>query len=221
MTRLPIYLIAAFVLGTASGYFTYRAASVKSTVLMPALRGMSVEDATRAMGALGLGIRVLTEEHDSQVPKGLVAGQDTATGMKVSGYKNVGVTLSKGPSTLRMPIVKGELLAEAERLIADKGLTVSKVKHIHSSTIQKGRVLAQRPAPLENTGQPIVLFVSAGPYDIIYYSPSFEGMLRNDALALARELGLKAEFKGTGWIVETQWPAPGVAVKEGDKVILR
>lgn len=221
MTRLPLFLIAAFVLGTASGYFTYRAVSVKRTVEMPSLRGTNMDEASELMKDLGLYIHAGDEAHDPEVPKGLIVSQSTPAGTKITGFKNIGVTRSKGPATLLMPIVKGEDLAEAEAIISAKGLTVSKVKHIHSNTIQKGRVIAQRPAPLEDTGAPIVLFVSAGPYDIIYYCPSFEGMLKNDALALAQELGLRAEFKGTDWIVDAQWPAPGTALKEGDKVILR
>jgi beta-lactam-binding protein with PASTA domain len=120
----------------------------------------------------------------------------------------------------------GYRLEEATALFSEKGIAVSKVITVHSATAAKDTVIAQRPAPEEWTGEALTLVVSAGGYDVTYFCPAFTGMLKDEAVALAAELGLAVKFDKGGdlpgdlFSVTGQRPPPGEEMKAGDTVYL-
>ncbi len=109
------------------------------------------------------------------------------------------------------------------KLFTQKGLEISVVR-VHSNTVEEDTILAQSPAPEEWNGQPITLLSSLGPYRVTYYCPSFVGLLRDDALMLARELGLNIELTEAGSgpsAVDSQKPLPGETIAKGDTLYLQ
>jgi serine/threonine-protein kinase len=215
--------LACFALvSSLSGYLTFKVLSRGLTVEVPDVEQRSLGEATRDLEGLGLGLVIAAEEFDLAVPKGHVISQDIPPGSAVRNEVQVRVVVSKGPEVHLIPSFIGQSREEATKLLAEKRLTLDRTVRVHSETVTADTIIAQRPAPEEWTGESITLVASVGPYEVTYYCPFFLGMLKDDALLLAAELGLKVVLRGSGdspWVVE-QKPQPGEPVSRGGTVEL-
>lgn len=220
--KMPAYALAFASVAALSALVTFLVMSRHVTVQVPDIKGRSLPDAARLLNNVGLSIKVAAEVTDRYVPSGHVIVQGTEAGSRVKGRPEVIVLLSKGPEVRLIPDVTGVSLAEAERILTEEGLVIDRTIRVHSESVKRDRVIAQRPAPEEWTGETITLVASAGARDIIYYSPSFKGMLREDAALLASGLGLKVVFTGKAdaETIVGQRPDPGSEIKTGSTVYL-
>jgi beta-lactam-binding protein with PASTA domain len=98
------------------------------------------------------------------------------------------------------------------------GIKISKITWIHSDTVKKGWIIAQRPLPGNIESNEINFLVSMGHYAVSYKCPAFVNMTTEDARMLAGELGVKLNEKEEGGRVIDQKPAPGTIIKKGDSV---
>jgi beta-lactam-binding protein with PASTA domain len=112
-------------------------------------------------------------------------------------------------------------LLESESLLLEKGLKISKIIPVHSSTVEKDRIIAQKPEPHEQISDYITVLVSLGPYDDVYFCPDFRDMYLDRAKALASQLNLTVSVHGTGDKIEAQKPGPYSEIKSGDTVYLK
>lgn len=220
--RILKYIFTFLVVGSVSAYITFKVLSSGLTVEVPNIEGRSLTDARESLESKGLLLKVESETYDLGVSAGRIISQDVQPGSNVMGEVEVKVVVSKGPEVRLIPSVTGDTMENAKKLFLKEKLTVEKVIRVHSDTVAEDTIIAQKPLPEEWTGQGITLVASAGPYDVIYYSPFFQGMLKEDALLLASELGLNVELKETtgSHIVIRQKPAPGMRVKKGETVSL-
>ncbi len=220
--RMPLYALAFASVAALSASVTFLVMSRHVRVQVPDLKGRSLPDAARLLNNVGLSVKVAAEVTDLYVPSGYVIEQGTEAGSQVKGQSEIIVVLSKGPEVRLIPDVTGISLAEAERILTEEGLVIERTIRVHSGSVKRDRVIAQRPAPEEWTGETITLVASAGARDIIYYSPSFKGMMREDAALLASGLGLKVVFKGKAdaEAIVGQRPVPGSEIKIGSTVYL-
>src|SRR5690242_21729196 len=62
---------------------------------VPALKGLTYEDAERKLQAANLNLRLLSTRYDSALQPGLIIDQTPAPGEEVAGGNFVGVTISK------------------------------------------------------------------------------------------------------------------------------
>ncbi len=217
------YLVIFVLLATGSAYVTYRVMITRMTVEVPDLMGMALAEADSALESKGLYLKVESEDHDISIPAGHVLRQDVLAGSKIKGMAEIKVVVSKGSAVRLIPGVVGNTIDEASKLFTQKGLEV-KVIEVHSDTVEKGTVIAQWPAPEEWAGQGITLVASRGPYEMSYYCPSFLGLLKEDALMLARELGLNVELTVADsgqTAVANQEPLPGNNISSGDILYLQ
>jgi serine/threonine-protein kinase len=223
LLKIFSYLMIFVLLATGSAYVTYRVMITRMTVEVPDLMGMALAEADRALESKGLYLKVESEDHDISIPAGHVLRQDVPAGNKIKGMAEIKVVVSKGSAVRLIPGVVGNTLDEASKLFTQKGLEV-KVIEVHSDTVEKDTVIAQWPAPEEWTGQGITLVASRGPYAKSYYCPSFLGLLKEDALMLARELGLDVELTVADsgqTAVANQEPLPGNNISSGDTLYLQ
>ena len=220
--RILKYVFTFLVVGSMSAYITFKVLSSGLTVEVPVIEGRSLTDARESLQSKGLLLKVESETYDLGVPAGRIISQDIQPGSNVRGEVEVKVVVSKGPEVRLIPSVIGTTMENAKKLFLKEKLTVEKTIHVHSDTVAEDTIIAQKPLPEEWTGQGITLVASAGPYDVIYYSPFFQGMLKEDALLLASELGLNVELKVTtgSHIVIRQKPAPGMRINKGETVSL-
>jgi beta-lactam-binding protein with PASTA domain len=219
LTYAGIALSVALVSGLVSFYVISKVIKVE----VPDLLGRSRVEASRLIHALGLELVVSEEVFDAYVPEGYVIEQSIEPGTYVENDTEVHIVVSKGPEVRLIPSFMGKQLDEAQRMLLAEGLELQQIIRVHSDTVAKGVVIAQRPEPEEWTGETITLVASAGPYEVVYYCPEFTGMRRDDAKFLARQLSLKVQVEGdegSGSEVVKQTPWPGTEIQAGNVVTL-
>jgi serine/threonine-protein kinase len=216
------YVLTFLVVASISAFVTFKVLSSGLTVEVPNIEGRTLTDARESLESKGLLLKVKSETYDLGVPAGRIISQDVQPGSNVRGEVEVKVVVSKGPEVRLIPSVIGETMDNAREILMKERLTVDKIIHVHSDTISEDTIIAQKPLPEEWTGEGITLVASAGAYDIIYYSPFFQGMVKEDALLLASELGLNVKLRVTTGsdIVINQNPSPGMRIKRGETISL-
>lgn len=221
LIKFPLYMLAFILLGLTFGYLTFKVLSFSRTVEVPDLYGKSPLESDKLLAPNSLYLKIEGEDYDSVVPPGNILRQDVPAGNMVKERRGIKVTISKGPRVKSVPMLVNETLINAESILLQKSLKITKVIMVHSDTVEKDRIVAQKPEPDERVSDNITLLVSLGPYDIFYYCPDFRGMSLEQSKELAQKLNLKIETEGSGDKIETQKPEPGKQVKARDTVHLR
>jgi beta-lactam-binding protein with PASTA domain len=214
-------MLAFILLGLLFGYLTFNVLSFSRTVEVPELCGKSLLESDALLSKTGLYLKIEGEDYDSVIPAGNILRQDIPAGDEVKERRAIKVIISKGPRVNSIPMLINEPLLNAETTLLQKGVRIAKVIMVHSDTVEKDRIVAQKPGPDEQVSEQITLLVSLGPYDIIYSCPDFEDMTFEQANNLARKLGLKIETTGSGETIESQKPEPDKWIKAGDKIYLQ
>lgn len=214
-------MLAFILLGLIFGYLTFKILSFSRTVEVPDLYGKSPLESNKLLAGKGLYLKIEGEDYDSTVPPGNVLRQDVPAGSKVKERRGIKAIISRGPRVKSVPMLVNETLLNAESILLQKGLKISKVIMVHSNVVEKDRIIVQKPGPDELASDHITLLVSLGPYDIIYYCPDFKDMSLEQAKELIKKLNLKLDTEGSGEKIETQKPEHGRQVKTGDTIYLR
>ena len=219
--KYPFYIFIFILLGLAFGYFTFKVLSFTRTVEVPDLYGKSLLDSNKLLTDKGLYLKIEGEDYDPALPPGKIIKQDVPSGNKVKERRGIKVVISKGPRIKSVPMLVNETLINAESLLLQKGLKISKVIMVHSDIVEKDKIVSQKPQSDEQVSDTITVLVSLGPYDKAYYCPDFKGMSLGQAAALLKKLNMKLASEGSGETVETQKPEPGKQIKTGDTIYLK
>jgi beta-lactam-binding protein with PASTA domain len=220
LIKFSLYFFAFILLGLMFGYFTFETLSFSRTVQMPDLYGKTLLESNKLLTSKDLYLKIDGEDYDSTVPPGVVIRQDVPAGKKVKERRAIKVVISKGPRVRSVPAFVGKTQSDAESLLLQKGLKVKEIM-VHSDTVEKDKIVAQKPGPDEQAGDTVTLLVSLGPYNKFYYCPDFRGMSAEQANDLISRLDMKASIEGAGEKVETQRPDPGRQIKTGDTIYLK
>ena len=124
--------------------------------------GKPIADATAQLKAQGLKV-TSTDATDPDVAEGSVISQLPPNPTKVAPGTEVALTVSTGPGTVTVPVLKGESRADAEQMLTDVGLTLGEVTEV-DSTEKAGRVISSDPpaqSPIAPKS-PVALTVSTG-----------------------------------------------------------
>jgi beta-lactam-binding protein with PASTA domain len=219
--KFPLYMLSFILLGLIFGYLTFKVLSFSRTVEVPPLAGKSVLEANKLLTEKGLYLKIEGEDYDATIPTGNIIRQGIPAGNKVKERRAIKVVISKGPRVRSIPLLVHETLLNAESLLLEKGLKISKIIPVHSNSIEKDHVVAQKPDPYERVSDHITVLLSLGTYDRIYTCPDFRGMYLDRAQALAIQLNLTVSVNGKGVKVETQTPRPYSEIKSGDTIFLK
>ena len=114
-------------------------------VVIPALAGLSRDDATRVLADIGLTLGDVTEQ-PSDTARGTILGSSPLVGYTVPKGSRVAVTISAGPIELSLPDVVGRDLTTARGLLEQLGLQLAPLEYDSTSTLPAGTVVAQTPA---------------------------------------------------------------------------
>lgn len=136
-------------------------------VTVPDVVGFTRSAAESVIKEFGLGIGVVNEEYNDNVPAGKVIRQNPKSGENVVFGSTVALTISKGPELISVPDVVGLTQSAAEAEITDVGLSVGVITQEYSPTIPAGQVISQTPAAgeqIEFNGS-VALVVSIGLFD--------------------------------------------------------
>ncbi|MDI6890996.1 MAG: PASTA domain-containing protein [Thermodesulfovibrionales bacterium] len=221
LIKVPLYILAFILLGLIFGYLTFKVLSFSRTVEVPTLYGKNLIEANELLTKSGLYLKIEGEDYDSNILPGHILKQDIPAGKKIKEGRGIKVILSKGPRVQSIPMLVNETLSNAEYLLLQKGLKIAKVMRLHSDTVEKDRIIAQKPEPNEKVSDRITVLVSLGPHEVIYYCPDFKGITIDEAKELIERLNLKIETGGHGNNVRAQKPKSGTYVKTGDTIYLQ
>ena len=216
--KVPLLFAAFVLLGLTFGYITFNILSFSRTVEVPQLTGITLVEANEALNRSGLYLKIEGEDYDSIIQSGKIIRQDIPAGNKVKEKRAIKVVVSKGPRVSSVPLVVNEKLGDAEAVLIQKGLKIGKTINVHSDSVEKGRIVAQRPEPDERLTGPITVLVSLGPHELTYYCPDFLNKEIDDARDLAGKIGLLVETKGDGNFVKAQRPKAGTLIRSGEKI---
>jgi serine/threonine protein kinase/beta-lactam-binding protein with PASTA domain len=94
----------------------------RAPITIPRVVGQNVNQATNALGQLGL--KVVTSEKEDNRPAGEVLAQDPAEGSSAEKGQTVTLTVSKGPPEVDVPNVSGQNPAQAKANLEGLGFVV-------------------------------------------------------------------------------------------------
>jgi serine/threonine-protein kinase len=157
-------------------------------VEVPALRGLTYEEAVDALNEVGLKARRVNVF--AQAPEGTVAGQSPRAGEQVDEGTEVEVRVSQGPEEVEVPDVLAQSESSATAELRDAGFEVS-VTEAPSDTTPEGLVSAQSPGPgeLAAKGATVTITISTGPE--LATVPEVIGETSGDARAMIQDAGFR------------------------------
>ena len=193
-----IALLVIFLVANAFGAFNTPAISSqeeKEQVDAPELLGMTMDEAKEYLAdnreEYPLGIRQNGTMPSSEYAEGEIMSQDPDPGEKVDVNTTIYVVVSSGeePKTVNVPNVVGEKEADAEQMLQDANLTVTKDTQ-YSSEYEAGRVISCDPN--EGTeveeGTAVKLVISLGVEQVEV--PNLQNQSASDAESALSSRGL-------------------------------
>ena len=215
LLRILFFFVVFILLGLTFGFLTFKVLSFSRTVDVPDLSNLTLLEANETLTKAGLYLKIEGEDFDASVPAGKILRQDIPPGNKVKEKRSIKVVVSKGPRVFSVPLLVNQTVGEASNLLGRQRLRIGRVISVHSDSVEKGRIVAQKPEPDERLTDTITVLVSLGPYELTYNCPDFLGRTLEEAKALADKMGLLVEIKGSGNVILAQRPAAATPVKTG------
>ena len=118
----------------------------RNIVPVPKLVGLTTEEATASLEALGLLVNI-TEEYNKKVEAGIVIEQDVKQGEEIDAGETVTIKVSKGIEKVIVPNLVGKTEDEAKKAIEEAGLKLKTVLTQEDTTKDDGIVLKQTIDP--------------------------------------------------------------------------
>jgi len=141
-----LLLILAFGLAAYTSFSGFVRSGVTA---VPALRGLTREDAATALADHGLELRKVGEQgrYDDKVPAGRVVQQSPDAATFVKRGSGVNIALSLGPQRVEVPALAGKPLPAAQAALSGTGLGLGKILGAFAADKPPGSVLEQDPDP--------------------------------------------------------------------------
>ncbi|MFD5556279.1 Stk1 family PASTA domain-containing Ser/Thr kinase [Streptomyces sp. NPDC127068] len=193
---------------------------------VPALLTQTEADARERLTDAGLDVGDVRREYSDTNRRGTVIATDPTVGSRIRGNGSVGLTVSLGPQTVRVPDVTDRTLAVARKEITAAGLEPGMVTDAFDTTVPRGEVISTDPAAgtERRAGSAVAITLSRGAPVAV---PELEGKGLEEAQEALAELGLKSEIapervtaKVPAGEVAQQFPRARSEVAEGDTVTL-
>ncbi|MBC7253540.1 MAG: PASTA domain-containing protein [Actinobacteria bacterium] len=133
------------------------------TTVIPALGGMSVEEAEALLSGEELGLGTLMEEYSDTVPAGLIIRTMPPEGEEVDRGTAVDLVVSRGPEPVTLPDLRGKSEGEAVSILQGLGLQAN-LQRSYNESVSAGLVCSSEPAPGTPLarGSAVTLTVSLG-----------------------------------------------------------
>ncbi len=165
----------------------------KDKVQVPNVVGSPQAESEILLKRKGLSTDVTMKESPTQ-PQGTVIGQDPGGGSRVPKGSVVGLTVSAGPGTARVPDLAGKGRNEARKQLTDLGFTVAEERET-SDGITENRVISTRPPFGQelDKGSQVVLVISSGKERVAV--PKVVDLTEEEARSTLETLGFKVAVK--------------------------
>jgi eukaryotic-like serine/threonine-protein kinase len=144
----------------------------------PSLVGLSLEQAQRVAGGMGLGLKVEDRLFNSKYAENHIVSQAPAAGDSTKTGQDLHVLVSLGTPSAMVPTLVGGSVRAAQLTVAEHGLSLGDVATVHWPGIPADDVVAQDPPPSPQPARaPAVnLLVSLGEPAREFVCPNFVGM---------------------------------------------
>ena len=193
----------------------------KERIQVPDLAGLTIEEATAALGEAKLKTGRVTEKFSADQEAGLLIDGSPASGSDVRKDSTVDLIVSKGIEQVALTNYQGKTSDQAQNELTSAGLIVSS-KYEYSDSVPIGTVISQTPNDVSSIakGEKVILVVSKGPSKI--YVPNVYSLSKMAAAKILEDLGFKVNFKyiGKKKSVTNISPKSGTAVTPGSTVTI-
>ena len=196
----------------------------KGNVALPSLVGLTKDEVTRQLTALGLTAEYTPQESDT-IAENLVISQDPPASAVKPGTK-IKVVVSAGKGKIEVPNVLNLDLATASNQLGAKGFAIT-TETKADETIPAGKIISTDPGPgiSVDKGTSIKLVISDGPPKVAV--PNVEGLTLDEAVAkLTGNFQWSTKFSDVPFgdprdgKVISQSPGAGAQVPKGTPVTL-
>lgn len=163
-----------------------------STVAVPDVVGLSMEEAARRLDSLGLEGRQGDVRPDRDHPEGMVVIQNPVAGHAVKKGRRVYLTVSGGEESVSVPSVRGRTLRDATFLLERTGLRLGEVSHAPSGEYPVNTIIDQGRAPGSKAKKEarVDVTVSLGPVTLSIVVPDLIGKTLSDAKKTIEAAGI-------------------------------
>ena len=217
-------LVLTFVVFAGIGL---RVALKTREVVVPALTGRTVNEATAILADNGLNLKVEEGRRlDPKVPAGQIVSQEPSQGLRTRRERSVKVWVSGGPRATTLPSLAGASERTAALRLQQDGLALAGVAEIRSSDYTPDTVVSQFPAP-KTTAAQVALLVNRRERGARYVMPDLIGVNGERAAELLRTRGFRATVVGDHpypgvppGIVLRQNPQAGFQIAPGETISL-
>jgi serine/threonine-protein kinase len=187
-----------------------RVALRASEVSVPALSGVTANDASARLAELGLTLQVdESPRPDDRVPAGRITRQEPLAGTRARRQRSVRVWLSSGPRAKAMPRLIGQPERTARIRLEQGRIELAAVSEVRSTDYPPDTVIAQTPEP-EAAATRARLLVNRGEPAIAFVMVDAVGAAADDAASALRAQGLRVAVA----TVPTEDVEPGIVVKQ-------
>src|SRR5436190_15762869 len=196
-------------------------------VQVPPVVGTTVSEATQALGAIGLTLRVdPTRRADEKIAANHIMQQDPPAGAAARAQRSIRVWLSAGPRTTTVPELIGQTERTARIRMEQDGVELGSVSEFRSPDYPADAVVSQDPPP-DAKAPKVALLLNRGEQAVTYVMPDVIGMDGTRVADALRERGFRATITGSqpypgvpaGTVVRQQ-PQGGFRVSASDSISL-
>jgi beta-lactam-binding protein with PASTA domain len=175
--RFVLLALVLLIVAMVSALTAMRFAIHGQEVAVPALVGLTPQEAERTVSASGLQMTIERQYYSPQVAEGRIMSQLPLPGTKVRPGWQIRVAQSLGPTRVAIPDVTGQSEHAAELNIRRRGLEIASTAQVDASGVPTDQVLAQSPPA--NAAQvlapKISLLVASTPDAQAFVMPNFVG----------------------------------------------
>ncbi|HLU42129.1 MAG TPA: PASTA domain-containing protein [Microthrixaceae bacterium] len=192
-------------------------APVVPQVIVPRLQSRPMPEAQAQLERMGLLVDIRFEPNEV-VPPDVVVDQEPIAGARLEVGEQVVLVVSDGPMGILVPKLAGSQVPEAQRTLANLGLTLEE-RSEHHELVPMGHIIRSEPAPgaRAELGSKVVVVVSSGPRP--REVPDVVGARSYEAFAAIGRADLEidrvreryVEGSAVGTVLELD-PAPGTEV---------
>jgi len=137
-------------------------------VEIPDLSGQEVTQARTTLASKGLKLGARSETSSDTAPEGRIIEQNPEPGVTVTPGSMVSVTVSSGPSPVKVPDLAGKSHSQVRNILHVAGLELGTIAEAHSDIVREGRVVQQLPeaGTAAERGTSVRITLSLGPQDL-------------------------------------------------------
>jgi eukaryotic-like serine/threonine-protein kinase len=213
--------------GMAAGFWlTIRFSFAGTGVAVPAVVGMTQDQAKFQAASSRLKFQVLSERFDLNAPRGKVVSQEPPAGTLTRRFRTLGVVVSKGVDRMPMPALVGDRMDQAQVKLHQAGLKLASVAYVHSGGDPQ-TVVAQDPPgeSFVSREMDVSILVSVGPEAMAFVMPTLVGkpygVVRSALQGYGLQTGTARTVKAPGAPLDTvvaQSPSPGSPLTRRDVI---